>query len=126
MIPIPEDLIVFLLFGAFVLVQILRNWRRNQARRATVEPIATPPADPVPQAETAAEAPGQLPWSPTLAEGPRPKPAAPASPGQAPLQPQTRRFSRRALMGDRRALQDAIVVATILGPCRAQRPRDME
>jgi len=124
--PIPEDLIVFLLFGAFVLVQIVRNWRRSKARRAKVEPIATPAADPVTQAETQVESPDQLPWTPTLVEGPRPKPAARASYGPDPARPQTRRFSRQALMGDRRSLQEAIVVATILGPCRAQRPRDME
>jgi hypothetical protein len=29
-------------------------------------------------------------------------------------------------MGNRRALQDAIVVATILGPCRAYRPHDID
>jgi hypothetical protein len=121
--PIPEDLIVFLLFGAFVLVQILRNWRRSK-RRAQVRPVATVPAETHTPAE--AEVPRPLPWSPTLVEGPRQKPAAAARHAQASQRPQTRRFSRRTLMGDRRSLQDAIVVATILGPCRARRPRDME
>jgi hypothetical protein len=122
--PIPEDLIVFLLFGAFVLVQILRNWRRSK-RRAPVEPATTVPTEA--QAEAEAGAPVPLPWTPTLVEGPRQKSAAAARHPPASQLPQaSRRFSRRTLMGDRRSLQDAIVVATILGPCRAQRPRDME
>ena len=54
--PIPEDLIVFLLFGAFVLVQILRRFRRDQARRAKVEPVAATPAEMQTQAEPEAEA----------------------------------------------------------------------
>jgi hypothetical protein len=37
-----------------------------------------------------------------------------------------RRFSRRSLMGSRCAVQDAIVVAAILGPCRAYRPHDID
>jgi hypothetical protein len=122
--PIPEDLIVFLLFGAFVLLQILRNWRRSKARRGKGEPAATDPAEMEMPAE--AEAPVQLPWTPTLVEGPRPKPAAQSRHAQMPARPQTRRFSRSTLIGDRRSLQDGFVVATILGPCRALRPREME
>ena len=36
-----------------------------------------------------------------------------------------RRFSRRSLMGNRRDVQNAIVIATILGPCRAFEPHDV-
>lgn len=32
------------------------------------------------------------------------------------------RFSRRALLGTRREVQNAIAIATILGPCRAYEP----
>ncbi len=126
--PIPEDLIVFLLFGAFVLVQILRRFRRDQARRTKVEPVAATPAEMQTQAEPEAEpeTPVQTPWTPTLAEGPRQRAPVQARPVQAPAQRATRRFSRRTLMGDRRSLQDAIVVATILGPCQARRPHDTE
>ncbi len=35
-----------------------------------------------------------------------------------------RRFSRRSLMPDQRAVQDAIVIAAILQPCHAHRPHD--
>lgn len=121
--PIPEDLIAFLLFGAFVLVQMLRNWRRNK-RRVPVEPAATVPTETQTPAEAEALVP--LPWTPTVVEGPRQKPPAAAQPVLSSQRAQARLFARRTLMGDRRSLQDAIVVATILGPCRAQRPRDME
>ena len=35
------------------------------------------------------------------------------------------RFSRRALLGNRRKLQDAVVIAAIVGPCRAVDPHDI-
>jgi hypothetical protein len=124
--PIPEDLIVFLIFGAFVLLQILRNRRRNKARHASAEPAQATPADTETQAvaavEPVAETPMPQPWTTALAEGPRPKPSRRARP--AAELPATRRFSRRKLIGDRRSLQDAVVMATILGPCLALRPRD--
>jgi len=120
--PIPEDLIVFLLFGAFVLFQILRARRRAKARRGSTSTGVPNEAE----AEPVDPSPTPLPWTPEPFEGPRPKPPVrtrhplAAAPGEA------RRFSRRRLMGDRRSLQDAIVVATILGPCLAHRPRDTE
>jgi len=42
----------------------------------------------------------------------------------APVQAQ-RRFSRSALMGSRREVQNAVVIATILGPCRSFEPHDV-
>jgi len=124
--PIPEDLIVFLLFAIFVLVQILRNRRRSKARRAKVEPVAATAVDIESPSETETPTPAQIPWAPAQVEGPRPKPAVQAGEVLLPARRQARRFSRRMLLGDRRSQQDAIVIATILGPCLAQRPRDME
>jgi len=124
--PIPEDLIVFLLFAAFVLVQILRGRRRSKARRAQSEPVAPTPAKIQPPSETEAETPAPIAWAPAQVEGPQPKPAVHARQVLLPARPQERRFSRRNLMGDRRSLQKAIVVATILGPCLAHRPRETE
>jgi hypothetical protein len=125
--PIAEDLIVFVLFAAFVLLQVLRSRRHKEARRAPGPTAATGPADTPSQAEAEAEWDSVTPvppaWTPAPVEGPRPKPTPRAL--QAHERPRTRRFSRRTLMGDRRSLQDAIVVATILGPCRARRPRDI-
>ena len=42
-----------------------------------------------------------------------------ASPAPAP-----RRFCRRSLLGTRREVQNAVVIASILGPCRALEPHD--
>ena len=39
--------------------------------------------------------------------------------------PVRQRFSRSSLMGSRRAVQNGVVVATILGPCRALEPHDV-
>jgi hypothetical protein len=39
--------------------------------------------------------------------------------------PRRRRFSRGALMGSRREMQNAVVIATILGPCRTFEPHDL-
>ena len=124
--PIPEDLIVVLLFAAFVLVQILRGRRRSKARRTQAKPVAATPADIETPSETEAETPVQSPWAPAQVEGPQPKPAVHARQVLLAARPQARRFSRRSLMGNRRSLQEAIVVATILGPCLAHRPHDPE
>ncbi|OGA11531.1 MAG: hypothetical protein A3H33_11335 [Betaproteobacteria bacterium RIFCSPLOWO2_02_FULL_65_20] len=35
-----------------------------------------------------------------------------------------RRFSRKSLMGTKREAQNAVVIAAILGPCRAYEPHD--
>ena len=36
-----------------------------------------------------------------------------------------RRFTRNALMGSRQRMQEAVVIAVILGPCRAYEPHDI-
>jgi len=120
--PIPEDLIVFLIFGLFVLVQIVRAQRRKKARRAAVPPAAPVEA----QAETDDTTPLPMPWIAEPVEPSRPQPPARARHLPTAAAPDGQRFSRRRLLGDRRSLQDAIVVATVLGPCLAQRPRDRE
>jgi hypothetical protein len=121
--PIPEDLIVFLLFGLFVLIQIVRARQRKKARRA--EPVVAAPAG-IEEEPVAAVPFPPVPWTPALIEGPQTAPPRVPRAVPAPTRTDARRFSRRRLMGDRRSLQDAIVIATILGPCLAQRPRDTE
>ena len=117
--PIPEDLIVFLFFALFVLVQIVRAQRRKKARRASV-----PPAEAQPEPTDTTSVP--MPRIAEAVEPPRPQPPERAQHLPAAAAPDSRRFSSRRLLGNRRSLQDAIVVATVLGPCLAQRPRDTE
>jgi len=54
-----------------------------------------------------------------------PPPAASADNAPYPRR-RARRFSRAALMGDRRAVQDAVVLATILRPCHAHKPHGVD
>jgi hypothetical protein len=121
--PIPEDLIVFLLFGLFVLIQIVRARQRKKERRA--QPVVVAPAE-IDDEPVAAVPVPPMRWTPAVIEGPRATPPRVPRAGPAPTRLDARRFSRRRLMVDRRSLQDAIVIATILGPCLAQRPRDTE
>ena len=44
---------------------------------------------------------------------------------EAPATRRRRRFSRDSLFGDRHKLQDAVVIAAIVGPCRAKEPHDI-
>jgi hypothetical protein len=126
---IPEELIFILIFTVVWLLQFLRRQRRRKApparaaeRDAEGEVEVEAPAEARPR-----PAPQPPAFTPNLAEGPRRAPAqldraAPPS----PVRQTARRYSRSALMGDRRAVQDAIVVAAILQPCRAHRPYGAE
>jgi len=127
----PQELVVVLIFGTVLLAQFLfRQLRRRAALvQAELEPQARA------QAASAAAATAVL-----LKAEPKPAQAnavgltqAVRAPRAAPVAAETyashrprsqhsRRFSRRNLMADRRAIQDAIVIAAIMQPCHAQRP----
>ena len=116
---IPQDLIFFLIFGAIVLFQILRaQWRRRTAH----PPAATAPAL---LAEEPAPEPGPVPSTEGLPDVPRAT-AARARTLPVSISGEAHRFSRRALLGNRRSMQNAIVIAAILQPCRAKRPHEVE
>ena len=113
---LPEELIYVLIFGAIVLFQYIMKRFGPQPQPDSAqddEPVAQLP-------EKMAETPAAYSVFRAFVD-PLPRPAAPsASP------PLTRpRFSRRSLMGTRREVQNAIVIATILGPCRAFEPHDV-
>ena len=132
-----SELIYLLLFGAVMLINyFLQRIRKDQ-------PEETPPARKPPQNLNdfawgrQPHAPPDVPDEfipaaippaivhravhPTTEELPpeagvtRARPAAPVA---------ASRYSRQALLGSKRRLQDAVVVATILGPCRALDPYD--
>ena len=128
---IPEELIYVLVFGAILLFQYLMKRFGPQP-----QPDEVPQEAPLPQEKPAAQE-ELLPdiWGrgPTV---PAVSPVTAASdirfgrseaPGATVTLPgrRSRRFSRRALMGNRREVQNAIVIATILGPCRAYEPHDV-
>jgi hypothetical protein len=111
-----QELVFALIFGVVLLVRFLFKHLRKRASQTDVETETGFEPDSLPQGPTTAAAASKL---------TRPVPAlSPAA--AAPLRRDARRFSRRSLIGSRRAVQDAIVVAAILGPCRAYRPHDID
>ena len=124
MFNLPQELVFALIFGAVLLVQFLMKWLRRQS--VPTEADADAEFEPEPESGTLAQTPpvDELP-PPMLVPPARPSPAVPRA-GPAPATRASRRFSRSALMTNRRAVQDAVVIATILGPCRAYRPHGVE
>ena len=112
---LPEELIYVLIFGAILLFPYLMK------RFGPQQPPQSPQDEPVPEIPEQEQA------------TPETSPVSTASdirfgrsevPSAFPPLPR-RRFSRSALMGNRRDVQNAIVIATILGPCRAYEPHDV-
>jgi hypothetical protein len=124
---LPEELILLLMVGLFWLARFVRQQRRRQVQADTegergAQAAAAADEQPGPASPPAA-------FMSNLAEGPRWAPAprdrhAPASTAMA--RATARRYSRSALMGNRRAVQNAVVTAAILQPCRAHRPHGMD
>ena len=117
---LPVELLFILFFGAIVLFNFLkqRAARRNPPEAAQDEP----PPDDIPE-----ELWGRAPLAPGAFAGPAAT-LAPlrraATPAASAVRPR-RRFARRTLLGARRDVQDAFVVATILGRCRADEPHEV-
>ena len=126
MFNLPQELVFALIFGAVLLVQFLMKWLRRQSVPTEADADADAEFEPEPESGTLAQTPpvDELP-PPMLVPPARPSPAVPRA-GPAPATRASRRFSRSALMTNRRAVQDAVVIATILGPCRAYRPHGVE
>ena len=112
---LPEELIYALIFGAVLLLQYLMKCFGPQQQPQS------PQEEPDPQSPEQKQA------------APETTPVSAASeirfgrsevPGGSPPLPR-RRFSRSALIASRRDVQNAIVIATILGPCRADEPHDI-
>ena len=122
-----SDLLLLLVFALVLLFQfVLPLFRKSKQQ----EGVPVEPARALPQ---------QLPETDWAWKVPPASPAAPLvmPPVAAPLhryaesrdvQPTRgrRRFSRESLMGNRHKLRDAVVIAAILGPCRAVEPHDIQ
>ena len=123
----PPELIYFLIFIALFLFQHLRKWLTRQvekgapAEAAPPEPEAYPASFDLPIEQTAPAA-----WSasPISANDFGRRPPAPAPAPVPPRRP--RRFSRQSLFGTPQDVRKGVVIATILGPCRALEPSGSE
>jgi len=115
---LPEELIYGLVFAAILLFQYLmkRFGPQEQQDPAQHEPLPQIP-------EEVAKTPALSSVS-SVAFGHFGRAEAPGATASPPTPPR-RRFARRSLMGNRRDMQNAIVIATILGPCRAYEPHDI-
>ena len=110
----PTELIYVLAFAAVLLVQYLMK------RFGPQEPQDSAQDEYLPQGfEAAKEIPAALSAS-NLNIGFFAGTEAPSASA-----PTRRRYARRSLIGSKRAVQNAIVIATILGPCRAYEPHDV-
>ena len=112
---LPTELIYVLIFVAIVLFQYMTRRLGQQAQQESAQ--AERPSQVPEEAEETTAAPSV----PSVAVGDFGRTEAPSA--WAPLP--RRRFARRSLMGTRREMQNAIVIATILGPCRTFEPHDI-
>jgi hypothetical protein len=117
----PPELIYILIFGAILIVKFLME-RAARLRQAGLPPLE-PPEDEIPEAEWNAAQMAAVPSpQPALGLVHRRRDGAAAAPPPA----RTRlRLARQSLFGARWDMQEAIVVATILGRCRADEPHDI-
>ena len=114
---LPEELIYVLIFGAIMLFQyMMKRFGSQEEEQQPPPPLEE--SDPELPAREQEQAPAQVFRAAAAAEVRFDRSAAPgASPALA-----QRRFSRSSLMGNRCDVQNAIVIAAIMGPCRAFEP----
>lgn len=118
---LPAELVYLIVFAVIVLFQLL-------TRRFAQPPPQEPEADDVTEEYFEEMSSPQAPVRELREPVPAPTPSvdnfarteAPSVPSARALQ----RFSRRSLFGSRRDAQKAIVIAAIVGPCRAFEPHD--
>jgi hypothetical protein len=120
----PTELIYLLIIGAILLLNYVAQQaaKRRQSELPPDEPSQDEPSqdEPLPDIwRRAPPAPEALPVSAASVEPVR-RSEAPTASSARPR----RRFARRSLMGTRRDVQNAFVIATILGRCRADEPYD--
>jgi hypothetical protein len=124
---LPTELIYLLIFGGILLFNFVAQ---QAARRRRAEGRQEEEVQEVPQDEPLHDEPIPDFWgrSPEPPQEVWPVPATPVRPvtqTELPIASSARRvsrFSKRSLLGSRRDMQNAIVIAMILGPCRALEP----
>jgi hypothetical protein len=117
---LPAELVFALIFVGMWLVQTLLKRRRGQEplQPSQEAGVAQPPEEAYPELAELEEE-GSIAWGPSRASVHQVVP--PEASAASRTRPR-RRFSRQSLMGTRRDVQNAVVIATILGPCRAVEP----
>jgi len=123
---ISEELIFLLIFAAIIIGQHLLQWfRKNKEKwqddlkKPGDQQSQDPETDELPFLRT--PPPGEPPALETIPDKTQSRRSV--TPEVAPAPPR-KRFSREILFGSKRRTQDAVVVAMILGPCRADAPHD--
>jgi hypothetical protein len=123
---ISGELLYILIIAAIVLFQYVRQYLRRNIPPQDVQAEAPRAEDAAPEEPQSFELPLPVQHAqPSRAVHPvhQDMPRRPAGPDNPEFLP-AKRFSRRALFGSKRRVQDAVVVAAILGPCRAFLPHD--
>lgn len=111
----PAELLYVLMFVAIVLFQYLMKRFGPQQPQDSLPQEGLPPTPEKVEASLAAPSVASVAIGHFgRAEAPSPSTALPRS-----------RFSRASLIGTGRSVQNSIVVATILGPCRAFEPHQV-
>jgi hypothetical protein len=121
---LPFDLLLGLVVALFFLYQYVMQRIRASRQQQRDPPDELPPG-PLEQREAA-----QWQWELRATAAPLVMPAKTAPEHrperrEAPVTRRRRRFSRNALFGDQQKLQNAVVIAAIVGPCRAVEPHDI-
>jgi hypothetical protein len=121
----PTELIYALLFGAALLFNFVMQ-RAAKRKKREAAPDEAMPDEPFPE-----EIPEEVWGRSARTRVDMPEPAAVVAPARRAVAPAPsrarpgRRFARQSLFGTRRKVQDAFVVAAILGRCRADEPHDI-
>ena len=114
MMNLPEELIYGLIFGAVLIFQYVMKRFAPEPKLQPLSPqYETIPETEEPQLAALDSSPGSRPLDTRFGRSSQ-QTAAPAR-GQ-------HRYSRKVLLANRRDVQNSIVVATIIGPCRAFEP----
>ncbi|MDO9507017.1 MAG: hypothetical protein Q8S92_02385 [Hydrogenophaga sp.] len=130
MFGLTQETFFALIVGTVFIAQFLFKQLRRKAEE--MQPETQPEADaqsaptPVPLLTNRSETPAIAVDAYKVVEELRTIPSPVVSTVSRVAGPRRRRFSRQALMPDRRAVQDAVVVSTILKPCHAHKPHGTE
>lgn len=114
----PTELLFIVLIGVALLFNFLMQRLAKQQQAEAAQNAPEP--DEIPEEVWRGESAAAMPAPASYAAPQRRAQAPTVLPARA-----RRRFARRTLLGTQRQVQDAFVVATILGRCRADEPHDI-